>query len=621
MSVNYDIIVVGGGHAGIEAANASSKFGHKVALITFDLSAIGRLSCNPAIGGIAKSNVVREVDCLGGLMGRIADETAIQYRVLNLRKGAAVRATRSQNERSDYPKTALRYLRANPNIDLIEAEAAYLVFRNGNFHSVRLASGEHIFAKAVIIATGTFLGGKIFTGPLTRAAGRLNEPPSNLLSDSLNAEGFSLKRFKTGTPPRILANSIDFDKLTRQDGDDDYRPFSIETKTLLSANKQIPCWITRTNEKTHELVLNNLGLSPLFDNRIVGKGPRYCPSIEVKVIRFPDNPSHTIFLEPEGINSREFYVNGISMSLPAELQVEILRTIPGLTRCEITQWAYAVEYDCIDPTQLDERLCIKGIDGVFFAGQVNGTSGYEEAAGQGIFAGINASLFIEDRPPFILSRSESYIAVMLDDILTRGADEPYRLFTSRSEFRLKLREDNAIWRMLPYSERYGLLPQDTIDRYKRFEELYNYERERFAKDRIPEALRNLVSSPNKPTGLNYLKHPDARFSELVDYGYSSADFPREVSERLEIEAKYEGFILREENRAVHYSSMLGAHIPEGFDYSHVDGLSSEAKERFILSSPKTLREASEISGITPSAILALYIHLNCKKDVSRETSL
>jgi len=619
MRKRYDIVVIGGGHAGVEAANIAAKRGHGVALVTLDAAAIGRMSCNPAMGGLAKSQVIREVDCLGGLIGRCADLSAIQYRVLNRSKGAAVRATRSQNDRHGYPLAVQREIAKIDNIDVIEAEAAGIDVAGGRVSAVRTANGEAIPARAAIIASGTFLGGKIFTGKDSTAAGRLGEAPSVLLSQWLRAEGIKMLRFKTGTPPRIAASSVDYSRIEVQMGDDDYRPFSIHTKKEDSIGDQARCWITHTNEETCDTVRQNLALSPLFDGRIEGIGPRYCPSIEVKVVRFPNRTAHTIFIEPEGRDNPELYVNGLSMSLPPDLQLEILHSMRGLERCEVTQWAYAVEYDCIDPQQLERTLELRGIKGLYFAGQVNGTSGYEEAAGQGLWAGLNAALALEEREPFIMERRESYIAVMIDDLLTIGIDEPYRLFTSRAEYRLNLREDNVIWRMLPYAERFGLLPPERIERFHRLNEIYAAEKDRLSAERIPKSLGNMISNPNKPNGHNYLKLPRSSYADLVEAGYGDPNLPADVVERIEIETKYEGFLQRERSRASHNERLLSCIIPDELDFRSVDGLSAEAVEKLAQRRPRTLREASFIPGVTPAALFAIYIVLQKKGDVSRET--
>ena len=619
MQNSYDIAVIGGGHAGVEAAAVAAKRGHRVALISIRASAIGRMSCNPAMGGLAKSQVIREVDCLGGLIGKCADRSAIQYRVLNRSKGAAVRATRSQNERNGYPLAIQNEIARIEGIDVIEAEVSAIDIKHGRVEAVFTADGGRMPIKAAIIASGTFLDGKIFTGKKITPAGRLGEPPSTLLSRWLHDTGIETFRFKTGTPPRITSRSVDYSRVEAQNGEHDYRPFSISTSERIPTSGQSCCWITHTNEETCDIVRRNLQLSPLFDGRIEGIGPRYCPSIEVKVVRFPNRTRHTIFLEPEGRDKPELYVNGISMSLPQEVQMRVLRTIPGLEECDVTQWAYAIEYDCIDPRRLSPTLEFRGIEGLYFAGQVNGTSGYEEAAGQGLWAGLNAALKIEGEEPFAMPISESYISVMIHDILSLGVDEPYRLFTSRADFRLNLREDNAIWRMLPYAERFRLLPPEQLEHFHHLNDIYLSEKKHLSEKRLPTPIRKMVSNPNKPNGHNYLKLPDSSYHDLVESGYGDPDLPEIIIERLEIEAKYEGFISRENARAARKNSLLNRAIPADLDINSIDGLSLEVAEKLVRHRPKNLREASRIPGITPAALFAVYIATGKTADVSRET--
>jgi len=604
--MNYDIAIVGGGHAGVEAARVSASMGMKVCLITFTKSSIGRMSCNPSIGGLAKSRVVREVDALGGIISRAADRTAIQYRVLNRKKGPAVWATRSQNDRKDYESTVQKMLSEYDNVEIIEGLVNKIVVDNGKTIGVILKNGIDISANAVILATGTFLGGKIFIGHNEVPAGRIDEIVETNLSQSLLDTGIKLLRFKTGTPPRIKASSVDYSRVIIQRGENDYIPFSLSTKEKISVVEQAKCYITKTNERTHRIILDNIKKSALYGGKITGIGPRYCPSIEVKVEKFRNNPHHLIFLEPEGKNSDELYPNGISNSLPEEIQVEFMKTIPGLENVEMTLPAYAVEYDVADPMQVKPTLELRDIENLYLAGQILGTSGYEEASGLGLLAGMNASLKLRSEPQIALPRYSSYIGVMVDDLVHRGADEPYRLLTGRAEYRLLLREDNAWLSML------DCIPEHIV---REISPAYYPELSRWKNTLAETTLllsgygfnENEARILGVKQGVNakdYLRRPDADWETVEKFIPQIGDIDEIPKRTLHIEFKYEGYIKLQQEQVKKFAALDDAKIPDDFDYEKLP-FRHEAKEKFTKFKPTTIGEASRIPGISPSDLALL----------------
>lgn len=605
----FDVLVIGGGHAGAEAAWAASRLGARTAMVTFSHDAIGRMSCNPAIGGIGKGQIVREVDALGGLMGLVTDETGIQFRMLNRSKGPAVWALRAQCDREQYARAVQRRLARCPNLDIIEASVEEILTKDDRRDApltgdalrvlgVRLGDGRILHARAVIVTSGTFLRALMHTGEQKSEGGRIGEKAAVGLSASLLRLGLELGRLKTGTPPRLKRDTIDFSSLDVQPGDDPPVPFSYLTDQLLQT--QIPCWITYTNAAIHDLIRANLHRAPMYSGQIASRGPRYCPSIEDKVVRFADKDRHQVFLEPEGRECDRIYVNGVSTSLPVDVQREIIAGIPGLERAEIVQWGYAVEYDFVPPEQIDATLMTRRVRGLFLAGQINGTSGYEEAAGQGIMAGINAAHFVAGRSPVVLRRDQAYIGVMIDDLVTRGVTEPYRMFTSRAEYRLHLRHDNADERLTPLGQQIGLVDSARWERYRRTSQRIG---------ELRDALRRLKWENR--TLEEWIRRPEEtgdRFRTSFE-PLSAYSTEHEVWTRAVIEVKYDGYLKRQQRVIDEHRSLEDRIVPEALDYAQIPHLRREAVERWSAVRPRSVGQAARVSGIHPTDVSMLLVHL------------